>query len=211
MLHLDAGVHFHEVEMLARLIDEVFDRAGVLVVDRLDEIHGSRAHALAHFRGEKGRGAFLDDLLVAALHRAIALAEVDEMAVGIGNDLELDVVRVEHQFLHVTIAISEAGHGLVRSGLEKGLELLRLEAGAHPASAAAGRSLDHHRQADLHRFRVSLVGIRQDFRSGSDRHAVRDRSGAGGGLVAHHPDHIRRGADENDAGALADIGEAGVF
>ena len=40
------------------------------------------------------RGAFLDDLLVAALHGAVALAEVDDVAVLVADDLEFDVVRI---------------------------------------------------------------------------------------------------------------------
>ena len=40
---------------------------------------------------DAGRGRLLDHLLVAALDRALALAEVDHVAVGVAEDLDLDV------------------------------------------------------------------------------------------------------------------------
>ena len=43
---------------------------------------------------DRGRGRFLDQLLVAPLQRAVALAEMDDVAVRIGEDLDLDVARV---------------------------------------------------------------------------------------------------------------------
>ena len=38
-----------------------------------------------------GAGRLLEHLLVAALGRAVALEEVDDVAVGVGEDLHLDV------------------------------------------------------------------------------------------------------------------------
>ena len=49
MLHLNPGVHFHEVEIRSILIDEIFDGAGILVADRFDQLLGSFPHALAEF------------------------------------------------------------------------------------------------------------------------------------------------------------------
>ncbi len=165
VLDLDPGVHFHEIEILARFIDEVFDGAGVLIVDVADEVDGGLAHAGAEFRREQGRRAFLDDLLVAALHRAIALAEVDEVAVGIADDLELDVVRVEHEFFEITTAIAEADDGLAGRGLKECDEILRLETRAHAAAAAAGGGLDHDRKADFLGLLEGGFRIRHDRRS----------------------------------------------
>ena len=52
------------------------------------------ADPLALLGGEGGRGGFLQHLLVAALQRAVALAQVDRVAVAVGDHLELDVARV---------------------------------------------------------------------------------------------------------------------
>ena len=51
MLHLNAGVHLHEVEVFALVIDEVLDGSSVLVADFLHQLHSRLAHALAHLWG----------------------------------------------------------------------------------------------------------------------------------------------------------------
>jgi hypothetical protein len=56
------------------------------------------AHFFAQFGVRMGDGTFFDDLLVAALHGAIAFAEVDVVAVGVAEDLELDVVGISMSF-----------------------------------------------------------------------------------------------------------------
>jgi hypothetical protein len=54
------------------------------------------ATAAAHMRrrrasSRRGRGRLLEDLLVAALHRALALEAVEERPVRVAEDLDLDV------------------------------------------------------------------------------------------------------------------------
>ena len=68
-------------------------------------------------RGDARRGRFLDDLLVAALHRAVALAQMDDVAVVVGEHLELDVARPLEEFLHVDLVVAE---GRARFGLRDG-------------------------------------------------------------------------------------------
>ena len=75
VLHLDPRVHLDE-DVAAVLAEEELDGARVDVADRLGEAHGIRAHLVAQRGVEVGRGRDLDDLLVAALHRAVALEEV---------------------------------------------------------------------------------------------------------------------------------------
>ena len=57
-----------------------------------------------------GRGT-LDDLLVAALHGAVALVEVHEVAVAVTEDLHLDVPRAAHQLLEIDLVVAERGLG----------------------------------------------------------------------------------------------------
>ena len=85
MLHLQARVHLQEVER-AVAGEQELDRARVGVADRLRGSDGGGAHALraAPVR-HGGRRRLLDHLLVAALHRAVALAQVDDVAVRIGR------------------------------------------------------------------------------------------------------------------------------
>jgi hypothetical protein len=50
--------------------------------------------ALRVAASRKGRGRLLDDLLVAPLDRAFALAEIDRVAVAVGEHLDLDMARL---------------------------------------------------------------------------------------------------------------------
>ena len=56
----------------------------------------------------KRRGAFFDHLLVAPLDRAIAFAEMDDVAMLVGHDLKLDVMRVHDQLFDVDLAVAES-------------------------------------------------------------------------------------------------------
>ncbi len=92
MLDLQPGVDLEEVELPGRIDDEL-DRAGADVADRLAERDRGLAHRGAAPGIERHRRRLLDHLLVAALDRALALVEVDDVAVGVADDLDLDVAR----------------------------------------------------------------------------------------------------------------------
>src|SRR5947199_5132294 len=49
----------------------------------------------------------LDHLLMPALDRALALAQVDHVAVMVAQDLNLNVTRILHQLLDIHFAIAE--------------------------------------------------------------------------------------------------------
>ena len=78
MLDLQPRVHLEEIEV-AVLVDDELDRAGALVVDRLGQRHRLLAHGLPRLLVEERRRRLLHDLLVAALDRAFALAEIDAL------------------------------------------------------------------------------------------------------------------------------------
>src|SRR5256885_2458412 len=78
-LDLDAGVHLDEVE-LAVLIQELHG-AGAAVADRAAGFHAPLAHEAPLAQRDARSGGFLDHFLVAPLHRAIALAQVDDAPV----------------------------------------------------------------------------------------------------------------------------------
>ena len=94
-------------------------------------------------------GAFLEQLLMAALDRALALAEVDDGAVMIAEHLELDVARALDVLLDVDVADAEGRFGLALRGLERLAQLRRGADDAHAAAAAAGHRLDDHREAEV--------------------------------------------------------------
>src|SRR5690242_11399060 len=81
MLDLKARVHFDEIE-LAVLVEE-FDRADAEIAELLERAGDDAADALARRCVQGWRGRFLPNLLVAALERAIAFAEVHDIAVRV--------------------------------------------------------------------------------------------------------------------------------
>ena len=68
--------------------------------------------ALPRFDGQLGGGALLDQLLVAALHGAVAFPEVHGVAVQVGDDLDLDVAGMLDVFLQVDFGAAESGFRL---------------------------------------------------------------------------------------------------
>ena len=200
VLDLQARVHLQEVERAVLGGDELH-RAGAVVA------HGSRqrdrllAHGLARLGIEQRRGRLLDHLLIAALDRALALAEVEDVAVLVAEHLDLDVARVLDELLDEHAIVAEARLGLRAGEPETLLGLLGVVGDAHALAAAAGRGLDHDGIADLGGDLHGLLGVAdlaQVPRHGRDL-------GLGGrllalDLVAHGGDGARVGADEDDAG-----------
>ena len=99
MLDLEPGVHFQEVEA-AVAVDQELHRAGAPVVDRPRRFYCSRAHGIAQLARQPGRWRLLDDFLVAALDRAVALEKMDTVAVAIGEHLDLDMARPIKELLY---------------------------------------------------------------------------------------------------------------
>ena len=147
MLDLQAGVHLHEVEG-AVLVGDELDGARALVADRLGGGDGGLAHRLAPRRVHVGRRRLLDHLLVAALDRAVALEQVEAVAVAVGEDLDLDVARPRQVLLDQHVVVGERGLGLALGAGQGVGELRRLLDHAHALAAAAGRGLDQHGEAD---------------------------------------------------------------
>ena len=71
------------------------------------------------------RRRLLDELLVTPLDRAVALAEVDDVAVVVGEDLHLDVPRIVEVALDVHGRVREVRLALPASRLERPLDLVR--------------------------------------------------------------------------------------
>ena len=129
VLDLEPGVHLEEEEVA--VLEEELDGAGVDVAARLGDLHGRLAHRLADLVGEGRRRRLLDQLLVAALGRAVALADPHGVAVGVGEDLHLDVPGPGEVALDVALGPAEA---LERLGLR------RLERGVRPRRPTARRA-----------------------------------------------------------------------
>src|SRR5439155_20179922 len=80
VLDLDACVHLHE-EVLAVPREEPLDRSCGAIARSTSRAHADRADACAQRLVHRRRGRLLDQLLMPALDRAVALAEVNDVAV----------------------------------------------------------------------------------------------------------------------------------
>src|SRR5690606_18109333 len=89
VLDLDAGVHLDEVE--ATVLVQELERAGAAVPDPDAGLGADLADLRALLGGDARRRGLLDHLLVATLHRTVALAQVDRIALAVGEHLDLHV------------------------------------------------------------------------------------------------------------------------
>src|SRR6185295_19806412 len=90
VLDLQPRVHFDEVE-LARRRENKFDRAGIRVANRASGRERGLAKLFAQFWTDGRRRTLFNDLLMAALNRALAFEQVNQIAVMIAEDLHFDV------------------------------------------------------------------------------------------------------------------------
>ena len=85
---------------------------------------------------------------MAALHRALALGKVDDVAVGVAEDLHLDVARVFDELLDVDLGVAEGALGLALRGSHRRRAARRGGDQAHALAASSGGGLEHDRVAD---------------------------------------------------------------
>jgi hypothetical protein len=214
VLDLDALVDLEEVEV-ALVVDDELDGAGVGVLCCLRNLDCRLAHLNAQFLMlalEKWRGRFLDELLVSALDGAVALPEVDDVALVVTENLELDVARVLDEFLDVNPAVGKRLFSLAAGGVVALDQRDVVVGSAHSAASAAGHGLDHHRVANfLGGLERLLLGLDDVLRSGRDRHAGLAGQLAADGLVLQRIHRFGLRANEADVAVLADLGEVGVL
>src|SRR5260370_31533158 len=85
------------------------------------------------------------------LDGTLALAQAHNVAVLVGQNLKLDMPRVLDVLLHVEVTVAERACCLRLRRLEQTGQFLFVADDAHPAPAAASRSLHDHREPDLPR------------------------------------------------------------
>ena len=211
MLDLKARVHFEEVE-IALAVDDELDRTGAVVLHGACKSDGLLAHRLASLGRKERRWRLLEDFLVAALDRAFAFVEVDDVAMFVAEHLDLDVVRLVDELLDEDAIIAKRRDRFGASAVETLFRFGSVERDAQPLAAAAGRRLDHHRVADrLSDLHGLLRVVDQAHMTGHGAHAGFGRELLGGDLVAHRLDGVGVGADEDDLLVLQALGEAGIL
>jgi len=142
VLDLHPRVHLDEEEFA--VLEQELEGAGAAVADPLARGRATLTDALDRAARDAGRRGLFDDLLVAPLHRAVALAQPDRVLVLVGQHLDLDVARVLEELLHVHGRVAERRTGFGPRRLHR-VDQRRLGVhDAHAAPAAAARGLDDH-------------------------------------------------------------------
>src|SRR5699024_11606042 len=118
------------------------------VVQRAGGVSGRLTDALAGGLVEQCAGRLLDDLLVPALQRALAFAQVDDVAVRVGEDLHLDVPGGVHEALEEQGVVAEGAGGLPSRRLECGPQVRRGPDAPHALAAGPGGRPDPPGVAD---------------------------------------------------------------
>ncbi|MNQ47166.1 hypothetical protein D3C85_610020 [compost metagenome] len=211
VLDLQAGVHFEEVEALGLAVVDELHGAGAAVVHRPGQLDRRRAEFLGHAGRQVGRRSLLQHLLVAPLHRAVAHAEGQHVALAVAEHLHFQVAGALDVLLDEHARIAEVVLPQALDRLEGLGQFRRRAAYAHADAAAAGGALQHHRVADLLAGRQCRIEVFQQLGAFQHRHAMLLGQRACGVLEAEHAQLLRGRADEGDAGGLAGLGERRVL
>ena len=212
MLDLNARVHLDEEPLVLVVVVEELDRAGVVVTDAFGDFDRGVAEFGADVVRQIDRRRDFHHLLVASLHRTVALVQMKHAAVRVTENLHFDVLGPRDVFLEENGGIAEGAPGFIAGFVEERGEIAFLAHHAHAASAAAEGRFDDERETDFLGHAQSCGAFGHRFlRAGEDGNTEFDRQGAGGGFVAHHFEQFGARSDERDTGFPAGAGELGVF
>src|SRR5712691_10298587 len=144
------------------------------------------------------------------LNRTLALAEINTLAVLIGEHLNLDVARMIDKALDVDVAVLECGCCFLRSRFQRLAHLTFRTHDAHAAPAAAGGSLDDHGETDLARNGERFSLRLQCFRTtGNNGNAGLLHLAPRFNFIAHQLNDVRARADEFDVAGFNYLCEVG--
>src|SRR5690606_17368838 len=206
-----AGVGLEKIKV-ARLVHEELERASVRVLHGPGGIDHGRPQLAALPVGQGRRWRLLDQLLVAALNRTLALAEVHDVAVVIAEHLDLDMPRRLDVLLEVHVADAKGRFGLAHRGPERLGQVLGRTHHPHAPAAAAGNGLDDDGIAELARDLDGLFVARdRTVAARQHRHARLLHGPPRPRLVAHQADDVRIRPDELDVAGFADLGKIGTL
>src|SRR3954447_974058 len=147
-----------------------------------------------------------------ALDRAVALAQVNDIAVRVREHLHFHVPWVLQVPLHVDRSVREVGLTFALGGLERARRLSRAAHDLQAFSAPTRRCLDRDRPAELVAQPADLLGALDRLsHAGNDRHARGAHTLARLDLQAHRLDRGRRRADPDDPRIEASLRELRVL
>ena len=216
MLDLQPRVHFHEpdsvgAQAFGRISDEL-DGARADIVDRLGRLDRRRAELFTGRFVHPRRGGFLDHFLVAALQRAVAFEQMDDVAVGVAEHLHLDMAWALDIFFDQHMRVAKRRGSLALARGERVGEVGRVLDLAHPLAPAARDRLDEDGIADLFRLTRQQIGrlIRTHI-ARRHRHPCRRHQRFGRILQPHRGDAGRRWPNPDQPRIDHGLRELGIF
>ena len=212
MLHLEAGVHLHEIELLRLQVEDELHRARAHVADLPGDRGGMAKTLLAQGVRQRGGTRLLDQFLVVPLHAAIAQAQNAHRSVLVAQHLDLDVAKRDDALLQVAVRVAEGALRLDADLRERVPEVLRPVDPANALAATAVDRLEHHRKTDRFRHFERRVRVGEDAlaaRHDRDTHLHRGLDRVR--LVAHPPHRVAGRADEVQTVPPAEVGERGAL
>ena len=171
------------------------------------------AQSRSRTEGVDGRGrGLLDHLLVAALHRTVALEQVQDVALLVAYDLHLDMPPVLDEPLDEERIVTESGQrfaaganaSAARSSRSSATTCIAFPPPPATAFTRAGKPIAGDDRGD------ELVVVSPSA-AGRTESPASSRDPAGPVLAAHHLDHRRRGADEDEPRLIAVFGKGAVL
>ena len=154
VLDLQPRVHLHQKEFGFPITlslskgEQKLDCPCADVAGCLRKTRRTVAHALSQVRVDSGARRLFDDLLVPALHRAVALAEMDAVTLRVGEHLDLDMAGREQRAFEQQLAVAERCARFGARTAQRGHQLIVAAHEAHATTTTTGGSLDHQRETD---------------------------------------------------------------
>ena len=198
-------------DLLLRLV-QVLDGAGAAVSGGADQVGRDASKVVGLLLGQYRGAGLLDHLLVAALDGAVAHSRRPDVAVVVGDDLDLDVAGIGDKAFEEHDRVAERALGLALRALECDFEFVGGEHLADTAAAATTAGFDDQRVADgLCVPAGVLAGLDGATAPRCERNAHLLGQKFGLDLVAQCPHRGRRRPDEGELQARAELREGDVF
>src|SRR5882757_7265153 len=211
VLDLDARIHFDKINR-AVLIQQKLDRASVGVANSLQCLDDPSAHFFAQLGVQHRRRRFFDQFLMAALDGTFALAQMNDFAVLIAQNLKFNVSRIFNEALGVNVGRAKGLLRLAARRFVRGQKFFLLAHHAHAATAAAGNRLHNQREAYFRGFFGQLFFALDRAIAPWNRWQTRAfHFTARAILFAHHFNYFRSRANKRNFRGFADFGEICVF
>ena len=212
MLDLQPGVDLEEREyLLIRLVEEL-DGTGAAVFRRADKFGRDPSKVVGLLLGQYRGTGFLDHLLVSALDGAVTHSRRPDIAVIVGDDLDLDMAGIGDKALEEHHRVAERALGLALRALECDFQFVGGEHLADAAAAATTTGLDDQRVANGLRVAAGvLAGLDGATapRCKRNTHLLGQKFGLH--LVAQCPHRGRGRPDERELQARTELREGDVF